>query len=67
MFRGFTKSISKRSENVSYGLSVVYFYTSPPKKPMVGEGRRNSTTKKSHHFKQLHKHDKGVAEPLGHF
>jgi hypothetical protein len=40
MFRGFAKSISKRSENVGYGLSVMYFHTSPPKKLMVGEDRR---------------------------
>jgi len=45
----------------------MYFHTSPPKKLIVGEGRRNSKTKKSHQFKQLHKHDKAVSEPLGHF
>ena len=57
----------KRSENVDYGLSAMYFHTSPPRKVMVGEGRRNSKTKKSHQFKQPHKYDKGVSEPLGHF
>jgi hypothetical protein len=45
----------------------MYFHISPPKKLMVGEGRGNSKTKKSHQFKQLHKYGKDVSEPLGHF
>jgi hypothetical protein len=48
-------------------LWCISFHTSSLKKLMVGEGRRNSKTMKSHQLKQLHKYDKGVSEPLGQF